>query len=246
MPNELSQTVEAALSSLLVEIETGRIEVYQNVLGQPYIIFRVPERPGGGFFLFHQDVRAWIAEFAWDGKHGLLRERDLDRILTFLRGRAMRKRLPQISDPAMLHLLRSEPVIAVVYEFMYEHATGRHEDTMEPLWKAWKVFAQERGLLRLGRKRFPGGSQVLSRLLTHFKETLLALGIAIEIKRSDGSNVTLQRSSDAPAPQSSSEACGSNPGSDKPLGAVDDKTAQIARLRELKAIQTQVGERRTP
>lgn len=231
MPSEGRPAAEKVLDALKAEIDCGRIDIFQNLLGKPYISLRLPEHPWGTFFLLHKDVRGWLAVFAWEGGHGFLKERDIDRILTFFRGLALRKRLLGISDPALLKLLRTEPVLAVAYEFMCEKETGKHEATMANLWKAWREHAVERGLLFSGRRRFPGGPQVLSRLITHFRDVLLALGIKVEMKRSNGSQITLTRT-DASAEQSSSESSVLNPGLEYHLEAEDaSRSAQLARLR---------------
>jgi hypothetical protein len=161
----------------------------------------------------------------------LLREREIDRILTVLLGRALKNNLPQIEDKALLDILRSVPVVVVVYEYMFAQQAVTLELQMKALHKALTEFARERELIHLGRKRFPAGPNWLSHELKHYKEILAALGVHVEIWRSNGCNVRLIRRSDGSSQQSSKEPSGGNVIASNQLQTPDAKNEQLARLR---------------
>src|SRR4051812_16972344 len=105
MPDEQQGRAEMALAVVLGQVQAGKIRLYQNVLGHPYIVFNVENRPSGCFDLFDDSVPHWLADFIWDVQIGLLHPREIDRILTVLAGRAMQERLARIDDPALLRVV---------------------------------------------------------------------------------------------------------------------------------------------
>ena len=231
---ERHQMAESILALLLAEIDARRIDVYRNVLEQPYIIFRVEDRPKGSYFLQSDSVRGWIADFAWDAKLGAPNKPDLDRIITVLLGRALRNNRQQIEDQSVLQILREEPVVAVILEFMFAHQSGSVETTMEALRKDLTTFATERQLMRLGRNRFPRTAQRLSKEINHYAKTLATLGIDAQIWRSNGSKVILTRRSDDSSAVSSAVSSDDNSAAHNRLLAPDAKVEQLARLQALK------------
>jgi len=235
MPADTNPRDELILRALLEHVEAGQIFLYRNILQNSYVAFRVADRPAGVFLLHDDAVRNWIADFAWDGGLGLVQQRELDRIITVLAGRAMRSDHGQIGDAAAIQLIESEPVVAVALEFMQVKRTDKHETNVETLWIEWRDFANERGLLKLGRRRFPGGPNVLSRVLRRFAEPLRALGVSVSFRRSNGSHVVLERLSDDAAFQSSAQPSVPKPCQNKDLASVDDRAARVARLRERKS-----------
>ena len=140
----------------------------------------------------------------------------------------------QIDDPALLQYIESEPVVAVLLEFM--HTRDRYEQTMEVLWKELRKFARGRRLLVRGKKRFPGGPNVLSRILglDPCAKVLERLGIILEMKRSNGCKVTLTRRLDDPATEPSGEPSAPNTSTSQGLPSKDDMAARIQRLQQRK------------
>ena len=230
---------ECALKAILARVEDGTIRLYRNVLHKPYIGFHGDDRPTGTFHLDDPAVRAWLSDFVWDQDLGLIHQRELDRIITVLAGRAMRSDLDHVSDPAALELVQTEPVVAVALEYMHIHPTDKYTGKVEVVWKEWREFARDRGLLKLGRKRFPGGANVLSRELAKHKRALEWLGIYVTIKRSNGAQLTITRRLDGsqhgPSPQSST----SNPADKHDLSPEDDKEARVTQLRLRKSKRTE-------
>jgi len=229
---------ESALDAIIAEIDDGGIRVYQNVLQKPYIVFQINDRPQGTFYLYDESVYAWLAHFIWEEGLGLIHQRELDRILTVLAGRAMRSDLKKLDDPGLLRLVESEPVIAVALEVMHACDSGRIEQQMAAIWKDWRKFAKDRGLLKLGRKRFPGGANVLSRQLRQLSSVLNALGISVKLKRSDGGYVTLTRTSDDSQAESSAESSSPKSMHDEDLERMDNRAALVARFQARKSRPT--------
>lgn len=221
---------ELALYAVLEEVEAGRIRIYRNVLNQPWVFCDHPDHPSVNWHLFDRDFRGWFSNFIWERCRILPREREIDRILELLAGRSLQHHISTATDPALLEIIEKEPVVAVVVEFM--HGKTRHEATMEGLWKVLRKFAKERGLCGTGKHRFPGGPHVLSRKLRQLKDVILQLGIKIEIRRSNGSKVTLTGRGDCSEPEASSQASTANSLSDNTLNAVDDREQRLAALKD--------------
>jgi len=231
MPDERLSRAEEILDDLVAEVTAGTIELYRDVLQEPRIVFHLQDRPQGNHGLYDETVHEWLTDFGYERGHGLLCRRRLFTILRALAGRSLRSRRDEVDDPSLLNLLQTEPIVAVAYEFMYCHSAEVHEAKAEPLWKQWRQWATDRGLLKIGRKRFPGGSNVLSRQLCELKEVLAALGINVEIKRSNGSLIRLTRRSDDSANQSSGEPSSPKSKPDNENLPSDDTNAVLAKLR---------------
>lgn len=219
---------EVALQKVLDELKEGRIHVYRNVLSQPWIYCDHSEHPAMNCYLFDRDVRGWLSNFIWTKASILPREREIDRILELLAGRSLQYHISTATDPALLEIIEKEPVVSVVVEFM--HGKTRHECTMEGLWKELRKFSRERGLCGTGRRRFPGGPHVLSRKLRQLNDVLAQLGIEIQIRRSNGSKVTLIGRQDCSASEASAEASADNSHCDNNLTTKDDREQRLAAL----------------
>jgi hypothetical protein len=231
MPNPTPKDADT-LKAIHAEIEADRIRLYRNVLNQPYASCDHPDFPAIHAHLLDPDVRSWLAHFIWKTKGYLLREREMDRILEELAGRSLSEGLGKIHDPALLQFIESEPVVAVVLEFM--HTRPRFEAKMEVLWKELRKFARNRRILVRGKKHFPGGANVLSRKLALLPHVFDQLGITIEMKRSNGCQVTLTRRSDESPKEPSAESSAANPGRGFDLSPKDDKTERVLRLQQRK------------
>lgn len=224
-----------ALRRLEVEIANGRIHIYRNLLGQPYVFFDVTGKtdadthPAFHQHLFHKDVRAWLTLFLWKVEGILLLERELDRVLQALSGLSLRHKLDRVTDPALLELLESEPTVAVIVEFMHSEKQSRIEHTMESLWKTLRDFARKRRLQVRGKKRFPGGANVLSRKMNLFKNELTQFGIQFTTFRSNGCEVILEWLDDSTS-QSSAQSSAPNPAPEQELPPADAKQSMLAKL----------------
>jgi hypothetical protein len=242
MSEQVQSREEQALTVILDELTQRRLQVYRNLLGQPYVCCDVGGQPSLHAYLFDRDFRGWLVVFVKERCGFLLREREADRLLEFLGGQSLREKVARVTDQALLQFIENEPVVAVVLEFM--HTSPRHEARMEQLWKELKKFARSRRLLTRGKKRFPGGANVLSRKLTLLRPILERLGIDVAIRRSNGSTVTLTRRSDDSWFEPSAEASPPNVHEYQGLPPQDERAERRARL-EAKLRKSPIPEERS-
>jgi len=228
--NQAGQDI-VALRRMEAEIATGRIRVYRNLLDQPYICFDIDKQPLADTHLHlrHKNVRGLLTQFIWKVEGILLHERDLDRILQALSGQSLSEKRDQVTDPALLELLDTEPTVAVIVEFMHARKQSKLEDTMESLWKTLRDFARERGMLVRGKNRFPGGANVLCRKMNRFEKDLKLFSIRFSTTHSNGCKVVIERLDD-PTYQPSAESSAPNPLSSNDLPPKDDKLALLEML----------------
>jgi hypothetical protein len=227
---------EQALSRVLKEIEDGRIRVYRDFLNQPWVDCDHPELRGMRTKLFAEDFRAWFAYFISKELELLLREREINRILKVLAGQSLGTGRRSVGDPALIQLMETEPVVATVVEFM--HDKPRYETTMDRLWLELSKFSKERGINRLGKRRFPGGPHVLSRKLGQMKIALAQIGVDVNIRRSNGSKVTLVGRMDGSCSEASTVASADNSLAEETLHAEDARKQRILKLESLRQATT--------
>jgi len=232
--SEAEDRAASALQAILAEVEAKKIHLHQSPLGQPRIFLDVEDRPAGCFGLFESEVKHWLAAFVWDKGHGAPRTQELDRILQVLAGRAMMTPVVRINDLELLRAIETEPVVAVVLEYMHAQKSARVESAMKKLWEDLRDFAKERGLCRIGRKRFPGGPNVLSYKLKEFAAILAQLGITVEIVRSNGCKATLVRL-DNPKDEPSVGSSTAKPAASNDLPREDDREHRRAFLAQRRA-----------
>jgi hypothetical protein len=219
---------EVALKTILEKADQSEIRLYRNVINQPYVLCNVTSEPAMDFHLFSKDFRGWLANFIWRQLKFILREREVDRVLEVLSGITLANKVAIIGDPALLQCVESEPVVATILEFM--HDKNRHERRMDSFWKELEKFGRERGLLLRGRNHFPAGSNVLSRKLKQLRPVLAALGIEVEIGRSNGCRVILTRRLDDSDNEPSAQPSCHKPNGKEQLPTKDDKAERLARL----------------
>jgi hypothetical protein len=223
---------ERTLELIMEEVKARRILLFENALGKAFIELRLEDWPCETLPLFDDRVGHWLTAFASEKRFGLLHRDELRRILTYLAGAAMRNPLNTIDDPTLLDLITSDPNVLVIYEFMY--GRPRIETKMKGLWVMLRRFGQERGILVIGKRRFAGGAQVLSREIDRRLDIFRRLGLQIETKRSNGSHIIISWMDDSDD-QSSAQA--STPKSQplKGLGQLDGKSSVRAILEARKA-----------
>jgi hypothetical protein len=166
----------------------------------------------------------------WENKTILLKRHEIDRILSALAGRSLKTSDRYRDDPELLRLIETEPVLAVAIEYVEQCDNLPQEKSMAQLWKDWHDFAGERGLLQLGRNKFPGGANVLSRKLSQLKTVLNQTGISVTKKRSDGSKVIIERRKDDGIDEPSSGSSSINPNDTGDLHRTDDRKQLLASL----------------
>lgn len=228
------ERVETVFAFILVETKAERIKLYRNILKMPYILCNHEKYYKLHAYLFDDDVRNWFSHFVKEEVGFLLKIREINCILAELAGRSMSELVDKIQDPFLTRMIESEPVVAAVLEFTHIMPTDPYEVTMEVLWKELLKFAKNRGMLVLGKNRFPGGANVLSRKLTEFLKVFEQLGITIVILRSNGSKVTISRRLDDSSPKPSVESSELNSNYNNGLSLMDDKSKNILHLQQRK------------
>lgn len=233
---------EAALKFLDAEIAAERIKVYRSILRKPYISFLDGNVTHNHLYLYDQQVKEQLTNLVWERSEHicLLKRYELERVIMALAGRASVNERG-VADPELLSLLETEPVLAVAVEFMESKGADRIEETMEALWKKWSEFARERGLLQFGRRRFPGGSNVLGKKLRQLRAALKELEIDVEIKRNNGSKVVITRRKNGSCDEPSAEPSVAKTPHSMALSTTDDRTALLTQLHERRHQHPQQG-----
>ena len=233
--NVQSSNAEEALRVLEAAIEAGTINVCRSVAKNPYVIVHHQDGSSSRFALYEVQAREWLSYYLWQQNSVLLKRQEMDRILCALAGRSIGTTDGWRDDPELLRLIETEPVLAVAIEYMEQNSKSREETPMEELWKDWNKFARERGLYRLGQRKFPGGANVLSRRLTALKDVLNQLGISVKIWRSNGCKVVIERRKDDCVGEPSIEPSATNPNDGSGLHPTDDRKEFLAKLNARKA-----------
>jgi hypothetical protein len=223
---------EKTLELIMEEVKARRILLFEDALGKAFIELRLDDWPCDTLPLFDDRVGRWLTFFASEKRLGLLRGDELRRILTYLAGAAMKNPLNTIDDPTLLDLIRSDPNVVVIYEFMY--GRSRIETKMLSFWVMLRRFGQERGILAIGKRRFAGGAQVLSREIDRRLDIFRRLGLRIERKRSNGAHIIISWMDDSDD-QSSAQASTPKAQPLKDLGPLDGKSSLRAMLEARKA-----------
>jgi hypothetical protein len=223
---------EKTVELIMEELKSRKILLFEDALGKAFIELRLENWPCEVLPLFADRVGHWLTAFASEKRLGLLSGGELRRIQTYLAGAAMKNPLSTIDDPSLLDLIKSDPNILIIYEFMY--GRSRIETKMKSLWVMLKQFGQERGILAIGNKRFAGGAQVLSREIDRRLDIFRRLGLQIETKRSNGSHIIISWMDDSDD-QSSAHASTPKAQPPKDLGQLDGKCSLRAILEARKA-----------
>jgi hypothetical protein len=199
------------LARVLDEVDKGRIALYRNPADRPFARCPIvegttwPSHRDLNVCVFDKDFHAWLMAFAWLEETAMLRRSAVDRIVHTLAGFSFQTQANTMVDRDLLQCIESEPAVYAVLEFMQPPAAARHEAMMGSFYKDLMLFATDRGLLIRGKKRFPGGHQVLSRIINANIVILEKLGIRTTIHRSNGAHICLERLDDSVA-QSSAES----------------------------------------
>lgn len=209
------------LKSLFELIANGNLILHRNLRNEPFVKLRVPNFSHLERQLFHRDVLEWLSFYSWRTFEVVLHRYQINRILNVLAGQSFSMRRINIDENAKLACLENDPVIAVLFEFMFEQK--RFETQMKKLWQVLDKFAKERDLLKVGGTRFPRGPQILSKKLRQLKPILEQLDIKVTITRSNGSQVVLEYLVDDANHPPSVNRPASNPSSSIDLDHSDDQ-----------------------
>ncbi len=217
-------------------IEAGRLRLARNLANRTMVFADHPAHPAIHLPLDHPDFEGWLYKFVLAETGLLLHRQEVNRLLRLLSGYARENTLDRITDGELTRVLLTEPVVAVVYEFMSASTKNPLEERGQDLWKTLYAYAEEHRLLVLGRRHFPRGPQVFSRVLKKkdVVEPLKRLGIEFEIIRNNGCHIKLRRL-DAPSDEASAQSSAPKSPDDQSLQRTDAREAlreKILRLHQ--------------
>jgi hypothetical protein len=163
----------------LEQILAAQPELFCDMMGQPRI--RLPpsrdhpdEEP---WSLRSARVRGWIAELLWDHSNLVLLDREIDRILNILEGKAWRD---QRRDIELLEAVEQDAVLEAILLLMERETL--FVGTVTKLQQELVKVAKRAGLDAKG-KTWPKGSPQLSGRITRLESLLSKAGIAVERDR---------------------------------------------------------------
>lgn len=172
-----------ALDRILAE----QPELYINLVGQPTIVLAEttqsasPDRPQSRIWPLRSDrVKAWIAEFTWNESGIVLAEREIDRIVTVLVGKAWHD---QRNDVELTEAMDDDPLLEAIMIFMHEHAIFDKNATA--LIASLDQVARAAGIDTKDRL-WPKGASQLSQRIGKLKPFLQRAGITAELGRRTG------------------------------------------------------------
>jgi hypothetical protein len=215
----------SALRLILREVHQGQVGLYRNALNQPCVCCSHPDFPKISVPISHPEFQRWMSHFVWNRAEILLQRREISRIAELLSGQSLANPTASLPQSTILETLERNPLLETIVEFMDERET--YESTMLELLKKLREFAKERGLMARMSTKFPGGPNVLSRQLSRFSSTLSCLGIAVQIRRSNGSRVALRKLKDDDHDQSSDESSAAKSEVPDDLESLDDRASRI-------------------
>lgn len=166
----------------LEQILTTNLELYINFVGQPTIgLPNSLERPRREYWpLRSERIKAWVAEFVWDQFGVVLAEREIDRIVTVLVGKAWHD---QRHDIAVTEAMDQDPLLEALLILMQEHAV--FDKSCTALKAELDHVARAAGLDTKDRL-WPKGAPQLSRRIEELKPFLKRAGVTAELGRRSG------------------------------------------------------------
>lgn len=212
------------------------LELFCDILGQPRI--RLPptydhpaEEP---WSIRSERVRAWIAEFVWERSSLILQDREIDRILNVLEGKAWRD---QRRDVELCQAIEQDSLLEAILLLMERETL--FEGTMTKFDLELVKVAKRAGL-DVKAKNWPKGTPQLSSRIRDLEHLLGKAQIIVERNRdSYERKITLKRqTNDGPASapsQAPSVDKSHHPTTQRPNDATDtEKRADVfARLSQI-------------
>ncbi len=161
-------------------------ELFINIIGQPTIrLPGVQKRPLPITCPLRSDrVKAWIAELMWSRFGIVLAEREIDRIVTVLVGKAWHDLR---HDTELTEAIDDDPLLETLVIFMHEHAIFDKscttlKATLEPVARAAGIDMKDR--------LWPKGVPQQSRRIEELKPFLKLADITAELGRRSGGSDT--------------------------------------------------------
>jgi hypothetical protein len=167
------------VATALELILNQQLELFINLVGQPIIELSTGSGESNGVSCsLHSDrVKAWIAEFAWERLKIVLGEREIERIITILHGKAWHD---ERTNVPLVEAKEQDPLLDALLTFMHDNAA--FDKNCTALKAALGKVARKSGLDTRDRL-WPKGAPQLSRRIGELKDLLETAGIDTEIGR---------------------------------------------------------------
>lgn len=183
--------VKKALRHILTVIREQNIPLFCNHDGQPYI--ELPLDPQKRAWpLRSEPVRAWISTECYRGLDFVLSSGAIQTIVTVLEGHAWDNVRSVMEDGDLALSVERDPVLQVILEFMASRR--QHRALMTSLVAELTALAKRKGLVGMGKGKWPGSSWVFSHRLKSNSLILQRLGISVSIRYTEqGFEVILEK-----------------------------------------------------
>ena len=204
-------SLELAVIDLIEElIADGSVVIYTSVSGKPFLHSSIAGLTSLNHALSDRLCAAWIAQLAYQRFRTILPLHTAQRLCLVLAGRAPTARPDHAEDGGELVAMSTNHFVALVAAFAEKHVTRDYEKRTRDFLDALRDFAtnlQAPWLLRA----VPTNASWLGRLLAKNKDLLLAVGIVVDRRVSDGKWVRLSRVPDGTAATESAMGSGEIP-----------------------------------
>lgn len=191
---ERADVVSQPAMALALILET-RPELFINVVGQPTI--RLPDAPGRStrvtWPLRSERVKAWIAEFVWNRTGIVLADREIDRIVTVLVGKAWHDSRHEVE---LTEAMDADPLLEALLIFMHDHAV--FDKSCTALKADLDQVARSAGLDTKDRL-WPKAAPQLSRRIEDLKPLLQRASITAELGRRAGGTRFVRLANEKPS-----------------------------------------------
>ena len=169
-----------------------------------------------------------ITDLVLSNKDIFLRHEEVKGIAKALKGRVINNNPGFIETDMELEFLEQNQFIALVVDFI--EAKGRYEATASELHRVLKKYAVEHAEPSSKLKYFPGGPNILSRKFRILKEQFRVFKVSVEIRRSNGCKIILERLPDDLEKQSSSHSSAQN-STNQGVSGLDDRFVDLEALK---------------
>lgn len=169
-------------ASALERILATKPELFINIVGQPTIVLPTSsDQPLPKTWpLRSERIKAWVAEFVWGQSGIILAEREIDRIVTVLVGKAWHD---QRNDITVTEAMDQDPLLESLLILMQEHAV--FDKSCTALKEELDRVARANGIDTKDRL-WPKGAPQLSRRIEELKPLLKRAGVTAELGRRSG------------------------------------------------------------
>ena len=174
---EVLRGCEFLLWMLECQQREGAVLLYSDVMQQPRFA-RMTPLPALDLPLSDIRTAGVMSSIYWNAKGETLSTEERNRALCVLTGWAMDRPMITGSNRELADLLRNDPLLHVLYEFVKKQNQRQLIYRPSELWEKLRDIASSKSW----SWEFPGGANVLTKFLNARQEQLAVLGIAFQSK----------------------------------------------------------------